>query len=345
MKILCAYSGLEYQVEHIPSYLQGTGEVHPVFAIPQKKLFSLLPKWSAGELTDTDNYLLFLAFLNSTELIRWSCPVLRTPQTAALIQNNMQGLVSMVGTINAIKHPSFVLPSFVISQQTRTLDNVRYWIKIWETQYQDFLSGLKDDELRSKLSRRESALEKLIRNPGINPSKYAGTLAKWASEAGKFPLFRLKSPITGESTTCCDYWQEVIKRCYSSESILAVPKADLDELLEHCEESIEAGSIFSFHLFSTLREGRDRQRNFLGIDFSMNLSADNPGFRILDADANIEDAAIQLLIDTAPKELPNRKDYPTAFAYMRAKLKWDTAQKYLIHPVMDEPMLTPEGDI
>jgi hypothetical protein len=328
MKILCAYSGLEYQVEHIPSYLQGTGEVHPVFSIPQKKLFSLLPKWASGELTDTDNYLLFLAFLHSTELVRWSCPVLRTNQTASLIQNNMQGLAGMVGRINAIKHPSFALPQFVISQQTRTLDNVKYWIQIWETQYQDFLSGLKDEEARSKLSRRESALEKLIKNPSINPSKYAGMLATWASEAGKFPLFRMRSPMNGENTTCCDYWKEIIKRCYSSESIMAIPEADLSELLEHCEEYIEAGSIFSFHLFSTLREGKDRQKNFLGLDFSMNLSAENPGFRILDADSNIEDAAIQLLIDTAPKELPKKQDYPTSFAFLRAKMKWDTAERY-----------------
>ena len=61
----------------------------------------------------------------------------------------------------------------------------------------------------------------------------------------------------------------------------------------------------------------------------MNLSSANPGFRILSPDTDMEDAAIQLLIDTAPKELPLRKDYPTAFAFLKAKMKFDAASKYI----------------
>lgn len=357
MKILCAYSGLEYQVEHIPTYLQGTGEIHPVFAIPQKKLFSLLPKWAAHELTDTDSYLLFLSFLNSTELVRWNCAAKRTEDTTRIVQGNMQALADMVGKINAIQHPSFALPTFAITAETRTLGNIRYWIQIWQEQYAAFLTGLKDEELRSKLNRREGALERLIKNPSIAPVKYARMLADWAAEAGQFPLFHMRSPIDGLNTTCEAYWKLIITKCYSSESIMAVPEKDLQELLDHCEEHIEAGSIFSFHLFSTLREGRDRQKNFLGIDFTMNLSNENPGFRILSPDTDIEDAAIQLLIDTAPKELPLRKDYPTGFAFLRAKMKWDTAQKYIQkQEILEEttstitvdslePTATPVGEI
>ena len=180
-------------------------------------------------------------------------------------------------------------------------------------------------------------------------------LASWASEAGQFPQFHMRSPVTGVDTTCSEYWKLIITKCYSSESILAIPEHDLQELLDHCEENIEAGSIFSFHLFSTLREGRDRQKNFLGIDFSMNLSSANPGFRILSPDTDMEDAAIQLLIDTAPKELPLRKDYPTAFAFLKAKIKFDTASKYIQKQEIlvettttlleEESIATPVGDI
>ena len=368
MKILCAYSGLEYTVEHIPAYSQGTGEVHPVFSIPQKKLFSLLPKWAASELTPTDSYLLFLALLNSTDLIRWSCSAKRTEQTDQLIANNMSNLASMVGKMNAIKHPAFALPTFAVTAETRTLANIKYWIQIWETQYNDFLSGLKDSELREKLNRREAALERLIKNPSINPAKYAGMLASWAAEAGQFPLFRMQSPVSGQNTTCCEYWKDIIIRCYKSESIISIPKQDLQELLDHCEEYIEAGSIFSHHLFSTLKEGRDRQNNFLGIDFSVSLSAANPGFRILQPDDSVEDAALQLILDTAPLSEPRRSDYPTAFAFLRAKLKWDTASKYRKEAALaselealaeatepdpeaeaalaeNEPMQTPAGEI
>jgi len=37
---------------------------------------------------------------------------------------------------------------------------------------------------------------------------------------------------------------------------------------------------------------------------------------------------MKALIDSAPEEKPRPEQYPTKFAYMRAKLRWDMAQKY-----------------
>lgn len=328
MKILCSLSSIEYEVQHFPAYLQ-SGECHPIFSLPQKKLISIASsKYFNGELTEIDSYLLFLALLNSTELIKWMVPAKRTIHTNALISNNMQSLVQMCGKINAIHHPAFVLPKFAITSETRTLENVKYWIQAWESQYTEFLSGLKDQELRDRLSRREAALEKLIKNPAIDPSKYSKLLAEWAAEAGEFPTFTITSPLDKSEIKISEYWKQIIQKCYRSESIISIPEADLIELLEHCENNIEAGSIYSFHLFSTLREGRDRQKNFLGIDLTASLSAENPGFRILSPDDNIEDAAIQSLIDAAPINKPERKDYPSAFAYMKAQMRWELAQKH-----------------
>lgn len=342
MKILCAYSSIEYQVQHIPSYLQGTGEVHPVFSIPQKKLFSLLPKWAGHELTDTDSYLLYLALFNSTGLVRWNTSARRTEHTASLIAQQMEKLAHVIGRINIIKSPRLALPQFVISSETRTLENTPYWIQMWENQIDEFLSGLKEEELRSKLSRREAGLEKLLKNPSIPPHKYSRLLAEWAAEAGEFPYSLTPNPLVpGQQQIRLDeYWKQIIQRCYSNDSIIAIPKADIQELIEHCEEHIEAGSIFSFHLFSTLREGLDRRDNYLGLGDDLNLSASNPGYRILDADTNIQDATLQLLVDTAPAEEPKKQNYPTLFAYLKAKLKWDTAQKYRQEP---KPKDTSDG--
>lgn len=331
MKIHCSYSSIEYTVEHFPASLYlGSGEVHPVFALPQKKLLSLLPKYYEGGLTETDSYLLFLALLNSTSLLQWNAPAIRSNATSAIVAANIQHLAEIVGKINAIKHPAFALPTFVIGADTRDLANVKYWLEIWDKQYAEWLDGCRDAALLEKLHRRERALEKLIKNPAINPAKYAGMLADWAATAAAFPTFRMQSPLTGECTTLAAYWKEIITRCYKSESIISVPSADLNELLTHCEENIEAGSIFSFHLFSTLREGKERQSNFLG--FSLSLSNSNPGFNILqDGDTDVEAAALQLLINSAPAEEPTRAQYPTAFAFLKAKMKWDLACKHQQH--------------
>lgn len=328
MKILCSYSSIEYSCEHIPGIYIGSGEAHPVFSLSQKKLLGLLPKYFAGELTETDSYLVFLALLKSTELVQWSVPAIRTPLTASLIAANIQALADMVGKINAIHHPAFALPQFVISPDTRTLDNIKHWLAIWHNAYEDWLSGLADSTLREKLNRRERALERLIKNPAIAPIKYAGMLADWAATAGQFPTFKMQHPVTKLNTTLDAYWKEIITKCYKAESIISFPPKDVQELLDHCEETIEAGSIFSFHLFSTLREGKDRQNNFLGLDFSSSLNASNPGFKILAPEDSVEDAAIALLISTAPTSAPSRMDYPSAFAFLKAQMKWELAQKH-----------------
>ena len=63
MKYQCAYSNLQLNVDYFPGFISTTETIHPIFHIPQKKLLSYLGKWSSGELTETDSYLLFLAIL------------------------------------------------------------------------------------------------------------------------------------------------------------------------------------------------------------------------------------------------------------------------------------------
>lgn len=220
------------------------------------------------------------------------------------------------------------MPSIAITPETSTLSNIKYWLTTWNTCYIDFLSGLGREELRSKLARREAGLEKLIKSPQIKPEKYANLLASWAAEAGNFPEFMILNQ-ENEQVSLSTYWQDIISRCYRTENILAIPAKDLAELTTHCEEQIEAtGSIFSYHLFAALEEGKSRQTSFFGLGDMMALTSDNPGFRVLDSKTNVEDANISVLIDTAPMSLPARADYSSDFQYLKAKTKWELAVKY-----------------
>lgn len=329
-KIICAYSSLELSVSHFPMYLDQRECYHPIFTMKNRNLYSYyLSHYVQGKLDSTESYLLFLALLHSSELVEFRTAAIRTEQTDALIAQYLPDLFRVVNLISGIKHPSFSIPNLAITHDTRDLNNVKSWIRIWNEAYADFISGLAKSELKEKLSRRESGLEKLIKSPQISPEKYAPMLAAWASEAGAFPEFSILYE-DGTEGTCAAYWRDIIVRCYKTENILAIPPKDLQELIDHCQENIDAGSIFSHALYAALEEGKSRQKNFFGIGDLISLSSENPGFRIIDIDnpRSIEDANIAVLIDTAPAFKPVRKDYVSDFQYLKAKSKYELSLQY-----------------
>ena len=323
MKILCAYSGLEFQVEHFPFYLSTQQTIHPVFHIPQKKLLSLLRKWSEQEFTPTDSYLYTLALLNSSELIHWYSPAKRTPFTPAIIAQNIEGLVRALLKLNTVPNPETVFPSFAITKETASLSNLGEWIADWEQAYKDFKDGYRSAHDSRKLLTREAALQRLIKSPHAPVQKIASQIAAWAAQAGNFPTFLIPSPfVKNLKISCSDYWQTLIIRCAKNENIYALSEKDLQELLEHCEEHIPVGSIYSNHLFSVLRKGLAKNKDFLGLS---TLGS----YTLLEESAatNVEAANLISIINSAPSEEPKKEDYPSSFKYLQAKLRWDAAQR------------------
>lgn len=316
MKVLCKYSGIEFACDHFPGYLTSGEYYHPIFAMPLPKLWKYFPKWQAAELTDTDSYLLFIAYLNATDMVDFRTAVQRTTDTNAIVSSQMENLFYTIGRVITIKHPSFSIPRFVITRDTCTLSNVRYWIQTWQECYDDFTNGLKDVELRANLERKALNLQRMIKNPSLNPSKYAHILAQWCSEAAEFPLFQMKDP-SGNETTLSEYWQELIVKCHTNTSVITIRESDLVELIEHCETNLDGGSIQAYHLFDTIRSGLDMLKGFFSIG--------STSFSILQDGDDVGTSNLQLLIDSAPLTPPKRTEYTSEFQFIKAKMKYSLA--------------------
>lgn len=324
MKILCSLSGLEFTCEHFPGNFQSRECYHPVFHLPQKALLPYLRKWGASELTPVDSYLLFLALLKSSDLVDFRTPVYRSDKTDSIIYNNMEFLARTVIKLNAVSNPAVCFPSYVITPDTRFLTNVHHWIENWHDEYVDFTNGRKKDYDDRKLARRESALERLIKNPHRTISSYARELAEWSAIAGSFPTFMTSSPWNRTTISCSDYWKEIIVRCSRNELLYSIPEKDLRELLDHCEENVPAGSIHSHALFQVLRKALEKQKNFLGLG-DMDIRTN---YEILSETDDVESANIKAMIASAPLEQPRIEQYPSKFQYLKAKLRWDMSVKF-----------------
>lgn len=315
-KILCGISGIEFSCEHLPIYLHSREYAHPIFYLPQPKLLGLYQKYRHAELNEIDSYLLFLAYLNSTDLIDWRVPAQLNAQTASIIANNFEHLVQVVSRMNTVKNPSVHFSHISVNPETKHLQNVAYWIASWEDTYDSFVSGYASQRIKMELSEIEERLESLIKDANRSEVKFASRLAEWADKAGNFPRFPVQVGLG--TIPCNEYWKSIIRKCTNQESIFQIPAKDLRELLDHCEEYIEAGSIYAFNVFQIIRGGIAKQSDFLGLgDFN---------FTILNAEDSVEKANKLAIISNAPTEKPARMQYPSQFAYLKAKLAYDMAQ-------------------
>jgi len=327
MKIICAFSSIEFTVEHFPITLSSRESYHPIFDIPQRSLIPLLSKWSSGGLTPTDSYLLFLAALKSTELVNFRVPAIRTTQTDSLIAQNMEALFRAIIRITSVSNPAITFPHYVVSRETRDLENVKYWIANWLDSYQNFQSGYANDILQKKLAKKEAVLDRLIMNSHVPISRYAGSLAEWAAVAGNFPEYLTPNHFHREPARIpmAEFWKEIIVKCANAESVFSVPKQDLYDLLEHCETNIDFGTKYSMKLFELLRNAVAKQKNFLELgdqDLSTTL------WQFPTEGATTEQSNIQGLILAATEEEPQRKNYETNFQYLKARSRWLLAKRY-----------------
>ena len=323
----CAYSGITFKCEHFPMHLHNDETNHPVFLLPQHKLLSYTSKWSAGELTNTDSYLLFLALLDSSSLVEWRTHTVYTPGiTDALVASNMEPLIRIIGKINLIHHPRFALPSFAITPDTASLSNVQHWIEAWHESFLEFMRGYKEQTEQERITRREYALERMIKSTQLkNATKYAIALANWAELAGNFPTFPMIHPLNKNPVTLAEYWKEIITACVREEKIFQYPTSDVDELISHCEDSIPHGSISAASLMDLIRVGKKSQSSYLCLS-DLDVAAYKAG--TLNKEDVVETANKIAMIQSAPMEEPIRSAYSSEIEFVRAKMKYKMKQKY-----------------
>lgn len=325
--LTCAYSGITFKCEHFPMRLSEGETNHPVFLLPQHKLLSYTSKWSAGELTHTDSYLLFLALMDSTSLVEWRTPVhYRAGITDALVAANMESLIRIIGKINLIHHPRFALPSFAVTSDTCTLDNVQYWIEAWHESFMEFMRGYKEQTEQEKIIRREYALERMIKSTQLkNARQYAISLAEWAQLVGQFPVFTMTHPITHAPVSLSAYWKEIIVACIREEKIFQYPTADVQELITHCEDMIPHGSISAASLMDLLRAGLKSQSSYLCLsDFDVQSYREGT----LSKEDVVETTNKLAMIQKAPLTEPKRSEYSSELEFVRAKARWRMKQQY-----------------
>jgi hypothetical protein len=316
----CAISGLRFKTSGLESVSvsSGAGYFHPVFALQTKQLYSLYSKHCRGQLTNADSYLLFLAFLHSSSKIEWQSPATldpAAPKTISLIENNLSQLLSVLEQTDAIAHPSFKQPSFIVTYENCQMHQIPYWIEAWEENIDDFKQGRADLRELQDLQEVENKLSNLILS-GEKPEHYAHIIASWSAKAADFPPHK------------SERWQKTIRSCFNINKMFNTPLSELKEIKDYCECNIEAGSIHFHSLMNVLKEGIGRNLDYLG-GSSLAL-----GYTLLSTEsisldqkkAELKNAAeVAALAAKAPTNKPVRVDYASSLDFLRAELAYRVA--------------------
>lgn len=323
MRATCAISGLTFSTDYISRSIPHTaGYIHPIFAAPYTSLYSLYGEHFANKLSHTDSYLTFLAFIHSTDQVKWKHPAScepNDPATRKLIENCFSELVSVIEKSACITHPKFKQPKFVVHLDNSHLAEIPHWIEAWQSNLDTFKRGYINDKIAEDLKSVENKLERLILS-GSPPERYAHVLADWADRSAEFPEEKR------------ELYKKTIRSCYNIDKMFNTPYAVLTELKEYCEYNLEVGSIHYHKLIEVIKGGIARHTNYLGATL---------GYTLLPEDSSKTDEELAAITESAPIEEPVRSNYSSDFEFLKAKLAFRVAEPARIIPAPATPTPTP----
>lgn len=332
-QITCSISGLSFSCQYLPLPIHTREVSHPIFHIPKHRLLSLMGRWSAREIAPPESYLLYLALFNSTGLIEWRSMVRYHDRMQQIVANNMESLAQLIGKIDSITHPSFTLPHYAVTSDTHTLENSYHWIQNWHQCYNDWLTGIRERATYEDVMRREAALTRLIKSPHRRLENHPKLLADWAEVAGNFPEYKVL--VNGKQIPMSEYWKDIIIKAATKRSLMEIPEVDLEDLTDHCIDNVVTdGSLNALMLIRYLKDALQRRKNFshqqdtFGIGDIDIASQKATSYRLLKPSDNAADANVQNMINNAPSQEPNLRDYPNKFEHLKAMGRWRTAQNY-----------------
>lgn len=335
MKAICCKSGITISVPEFGGTAAGPVQ-HPIFSASATQLVRYYTEYQRQRLSEQETILLFLAIADSTQHIIWETPFKLTDNALPIFNNHFGQLVSVVNSINTIRHPGMAVPQFAV--RAKSGSNVAGafigCIDAWRQCVAEFGQRHRVAAEGKELLRLEAVIARsngLLRS---RPKTYARVVAEWADVAGQFP----------NDATCTahhpmiprnEYWKEIIRDAIVDNSNTKHPIREVAAVLEWCESEIEMGSTHGYTLLTALRAVVINTRK--SVDFGVLTSASSWDMRILPLDPE-ERRAVQSALDlakdvaaNAPANKPLREHYATDFQFLRASAAWRAAKSLEQH--------------
>jgi hypothetical protein len=321
MKVKCCRSNLVFRCDYFPAFIHAPEVYHPIFNLPLKKLISFYPRILSSAVKESnleDAYLYTLALLSSTGHINFNCPAELTAKTQRIIVSNLEQLLITVTKLDAVSHPGFKYPNISINKETSDLAALPNWLLAWREALDFFTDYQASARFREEVKRRDEVILYLLKNKNLyqtNKSRYAEMVADWTAVAGDFPEFKISHPLNPlKQITLRNYWRELIIKSVEADEISLYPAKDFTELLDHCIENLPFYADLSLEVIKLLKPAENKVGTLF--DFP------STQFILLDEDDPVQSQTKARILVEAPENKPQRSDYSSPGAYLKALLSW-----------------------
>jgi len=333
MRVLCIYSNVQFQVPGFNRLYLKQSTAHPIMSTSPRDLLTKARDWAQGDLTDTEQHLLFVALLKATDLVDFQKPATPDNKTIAL---NMERLLFTVGWRIATKQ-HFNLPRFVVNNSNYNLRNIHNWLDALDEAKTDWYIKNATWELREKLELREKALTKLIKSTK-DTNSYAARLGNWTMLASSAPDISAKE------------WMEVFLLKDAFE-IINFDGDIIADLMDHMVQNLEGGTIYARAAFNHIsRIQKINKEGFSGIitdsgeavdifSEAFTLGDDTTEFEIVQTSSTsgvtntsvhrrskAEADMMRALVAATPAEAPKAADFANRIDYLKAYASWELAK-------------------
>lgn len=326
MLCICPRSGNYWRTSNFRFGLTGpVTAMHPIFSASRSQLLALSDKLLEDQLEESEAKLVFLALLNSTEMVEWKA---QAKISITDVMMHSEGLLRFVAWFDNTWRVRLRLPKLVINDQTSKLKDIGNWLNTWyesKKDYQDrILSRLtleQEWEEQEAQQQREAKVLQVINSSAQRKVQHIGVMAAWALKASKAP------------EALVPYWTELFKS--RAPEIFKLRHGDLEELQDHMEAELDiyqSPTIVNAILkhcrdqVDLFNKGFDRwqEEQIFGVDENGRV------WKIVDSDID-RLTNISSLADIV--ELPEPGDpstFPTRFEWMRARAKWVLQKNQLL---------------
>jgi hypothetical protein len=314
MKTLCLYSGVTlYKTPHLLGLT--LADIHPIFRA--KKKLIICPDMVFRFMKSTDieeKKLIFLAILNTTELVEFRVPAMPSARTVEKNFFNLMHTAGWLAFAEATYKAVVAFPQFVVNEQTADLESLSAWIRSCEDIKDQIIKRDINRERAASLEQKAAEIKKEINNATFLHRAFTPALARWALD-----FAQLKR--TDERY---NQWVKIL--CSPLSEAWVYDLETLREIEDYLEEELPAEHPQVISVMAQIRTFiLECKKGFT--EFAVFNEHDETGesFTIVDDETGLTTPSKHLV--DVPTTEPRQSDYPTKVAYLIATAKWRLANR------------------